>query len=415
MAKTILLIPAYQPEKTILKLLEALVCSRDLSDPDAARRHEAGKGRDPVLEAVFVVDDGSGEEYRDLFDAAQKLGCHVVRHEKNRGKGAAIRTGMHAAVGLYGPDVHIVTADADGQHLPADILRVAAVLQKENAAPGEPPGREKGLPQRKPSVQEEGLSRRKPPLQEEETLPQRKPPVLVLGVRDFSGKEVPFRSRWGNRITAAVFRLSTGRACIDTQTGLRGIPAALLPLALATEGDRYEYEMQFLLKAVRQADLRQVTIETVYEEGNRTSHFRPVRDSLLIYRRPLRFFLTAAASAVVDWILFLLLIRLFGSSAFSAYRVSVAEDAAAASALSRIGSGVVNFALNRKWSFQSKGRIGAEMVRYLVLFLANLFCNASAVAGLTLAGVPAALGKFMVDVVLFLVNYQVQKRWVFSK
>ena len=109
------------------------------------------------------------------------------------------------------------------------------------------------------------------------------------------------------------------------------------------------------------------------------------------------------------------LIRLFGSSAFSAYRVSVAEDAAAASALSRIGSGVVNFALNRKWSFQSKGRIGAEMVRYLVLFLANLFCNASAVAGLTLAGVPAALGKFMVDVVLFLVNYLVQKRWVFSK
>ena len=80
-----------------------------------------------------------------------------------------------------------------------------------------------------------------------------------------------------------------------------------------------------------------------------------------------------------------------------------------------MGSGILNFTLNRKWSFQSRGRVGIEAVRYLVLFSANLLCNASAVAWLTLAGVPAALGKFMVDVILFFINYQVQKRWVFRR
>lgn len=60
-----------------------------------------------------------------------------------------------------------------------------------------------------------------------------------------------------------------------------------MPLALSTEGDRYEYEMNFLVEAVKTAPLVMIPIETVYEKGNAGSHFRPVRDSLLIYRDPL--------------------------------------------------------------------------------------------------------------------------------
>ena len=66
------------------------------------------------------------------------------------------------------------------------------------------------------------------------------------------------------------------------------------------------------------------------ENRQRPSGSKPFRDSRLVSRRPVRFFLTAAASAVVDWTLFLLLIRIFGSSAWAAYRLAVAEDAAAA-------------------------------------------------------------------------------------
>ena len=462
MGKTIILIPAYQPGAEMPDLLKAL--TRYLRDSRSG------------IVGIVVVDDGSGEPYQPLFAAAQALGCQVVHHEKNCGKGAAIRTGIRAVVDSFGEDVHVVTADADGQHRPADILRVATVLGEEAAsADGNRPadilrvasvlGKEAASADENRPADPEADERT------QDTVPQEKP-VLVLGVRNFSGETVPFRSRFGNRFTAAVFKLSTGISCGDTQTGLRGIHAALLPLALATEGDRYEYEMNFLNEAVRRADLVQVPIETVYEKGNRVSHFRPLRDSLRIYGKPLRFLISSLAGAFVDWFLFLVLLKMFGipafSSAFSSGRRGTAgagrfawgntvgneallgraagaghlawENTAgnealfgrafasgtgaaaassmpvlAASVLSRLGSGTVNFLLNRYWCFGSRGHAGAQALRYLALFIANMLCNACAVAGLVSAGVPAALGKAVADVALFLINYQIQKRWVFRK
>ena len=401
MAKIVVLIPAYKPEEKMLKLLESLsgFSGRSAAGPGREKEDKTKKNTEkPVseetaeIDGIIIVDDGGQEEYRPLFDAAEAMGCRVVHHEVNRGKGAAIRTGIQEAMERFGSDVHVVTADADGQHLPKDILRVARAVLDHNARGG--------------AVR----------------------PVLVLGVRDFSGKDVPARSMLGNRITAAFFRLSTGTSCGDTQTGLRGIPAALLPLSLETEGDRYEYEMNFLTEAVRNADLIQIPIETVYEEGNRTSHFRPVRDSMLIYKKPLRYAASAAGSAAVDWALFLILLKLFGVSAFTSGKLgtagaagaaakaagTAARAAGAAAAAARIGSGLFNFELNRRWSFQSRGHAGREAVRYLLLFGGNMLCNAGLVSAFSYAGMPAALGKAVADVTLFVVNYHVQKRWVFG-
>ena len=377
MEKMIILIPAYKPEDKMLRLLESLGKYR------GTKSHVGDNScREKEIDGIVIVDDGGQEEYRALFEAAEAMGCSVVHHEVNRGKGAAIRTGIQAAIDSFGKDVHVVTADADGQHLPEDIVRVARALTEKNTR---------------------GTVR----------------PTLVLGVRDFSGDQVPWRSRMGNRITAAFFRLSTGTACGDTQTGLRGIPAALLPLALDTEGDRYEYEMNFLTEAVRKADLVQIPIETVYEEGNRTSHFRPVRDSFLIYKKPLRYAASALGSAGVDWALFLLLLKIFGVSAFSSGRAAAAGEGAAAraagmsAAAARVGSGLFNFEVNRRWSFQSKGHAGREAVRYFILFGANMACSAGMVTAFSYTGMPAALGKIITDVTLFAANYHIQKRWVF--
>ena len=145
MGKIVVLIPAYKPEEKMLKLLESLRVSlsgsavenirgkEDDTETAAEKKTSAGTAE---IEGIIIVDDGGQEEYKALFDAAEAMGCRVVHHEVNRGKGAAIRTGIQEAVECFGTDVHVVTADADGQHLPKDILMVARAVLDHNAPGG---------------------------------------------------------------------------------------------------------------------------------------------------------------------------------------------------------------------------------------------------------------------------------------
>ncbi len=178
------LVPAFEPDHRLVELVAAL---RD--DPGAR---------------LLVVDDGSGPRAEPVFEAVRATGALVVRHPRNRGKGAALRTGF-AEVARRWPGEAVVCADADGQHRPEDVRRVAARV--EQGATG-----------------------------------------VVLGGRRFVG-EVPLRSRAGNAATRWLFRAVTGRDVRDTQTGLRGFPPGLLPWLGTVRGDRYEYELEQLLRA----------------------------------------------------------------------------------------------------------------------------------------------------------------------
>lgn len=220
---------------------------------------------------LVVIDDGSAARTQPIFDLCASLGCIVVHHDRNRGKGEALRTGLRAAREHFPNLAGVVTADGDGQHRVNDILRVAHAL--ETTASG-----------------------------------------LILGTRDFSGSHVPFRSRFGNRFSSLFFRLSAGVSCPDTQTGLRGIPAALFDFALSVSGSRYEYEMNLLFSAAQQhIPLRYIPIETVYEDNNSVSHFRPLRDSARIYAAPLRFAIASLSSFFIDILLFSLFALLLPS------------------------------------------------------------------------------------------------------
>jgi glycosyltransferase involved in cell wall biosynthesis len=192
---------------------------------------------------VVVVDDGSGPESEPVLHTAADLGCTVLRHAANRGKGAALKTGLTHVAEAF-PDHDVVTADADGQHSTADILRVAERV---------------------------GATGR-----------------IVLGVRSFD-TDVPARSRFGNSLTRALFRAATGHDVRDTQTGLRGYPAAVLPWLRSIAGERFEYEMNVLLDAARTGrPVDQVTITTTYLADNASSHFGSVSDSVRIYWPMLR-------------------------------------------------------------------------------------------------------------------------------
>ncbi|WP_433824576.1 glycosyltransferase family 2 protein [Actinoplanes sp. CA-015351] len=195
-----------------------------------------------AAERIVIVDDGSGPEFEPALTAVRALGCPVLQHPVNQGKGIAIKTGLrYAETTLGGMDV--VTADGDGQHSADDIRRVA-----------ERSGRD----------------------------------LIVLGVRRFD--PMPLRSRFGNTVTQVLFRNATGRAVTDTQTGLRVYPAGLLGRLGAVEGERFEYEMNVLLDAARTGQpMEEVVIPATYLDGNAASHFGGLTDSIRVYRPLLRF------------------------------------------------------------------------------------------------------------------------------
>jgi len=214
--KIVVVIPAYEPEDSLVGLISSL-------QPDFAR--------------IVVVDDGSKRADAVFARVAEMEGVTLLRHAVNRGKGAALKTAFAAIMKDFPDAAGVVTADADGQHLPADIASVA-----------------------------------------KSTLDH--PDRFTLGVRAFDG-DVPLRSRFGNAWSRWFFFLLTGTMVYDTQTGLRGIPSKFLPELCDMPGDRYEYESSMLVAAARMKEKPvQVRIKTVYLEGNRTSHFNPIRDSI---------------------------------------------------------------------------------------------------------------------------------------
>lgn len=109
--------------------------------------------------------------------------------------------------------------------------------------------------------------------------------ALVLGVRNV-GKDMPWKSRWGNRITRTVFRLLSGAEISDTQTGLRAFRMELLDEMYQVSGERYEYETNVLMQMVTSnVPIIEIPIHTIYRnEKNSTSHFRVIKDSVSIYK-----------------------------------------------------------------------------------------------------------------------------------
>lgn len=336
----VVLIPAFEPDHQLVDVVDRL------------------RQRDPLGDIV-VIDDGSGPKYAAVFAAVAARGCAVLDHDTNLGKGAALRTGLQFAQRAY-PGAEVVCADSDGQHAPDDIL---AVGRAARANPG----------------------------------------AVVLGVRQFTGP-VPLRSRVGNNVTRLAFRFVSGVDVPDTQTGLRGYSADLIPWLLSVPGERYAYEMSVLVEAARTGrPIVTVPIATIYQEGNPGSHFRPLVDSARVYLPLVRFAASSLAAFVVDLVLLLVLMGLTDRLLLSVV-------------LARLVSSAVNFTVNRRFVFGAREvpLLGAALRYYALaaaLLVANYLVLATFVERLGVALLPA---KLLTEVVLFLVSYVVQRAHVFG-
>jgi len=177
----------------------------------------------------YVVDDGCPDGSGTVADAA---GAVVLRHPQNRGKGAALRTGVRRAR-ADGHDC-VVALDADGQHDPASI---PVLLQAATEA------------------------------------------ELVIGCRRRDPRRMPWTRRCTNGSSSLLLSRICGRALHDTQSGFRAYRGPALDL-LPPDRDRYDAESEWLVRIAR-AGMRivEVPIDTLYGPPSR---YRAVRDTLLI-------------------------------------------------------------------------------------------------------------------------------------
>ena len=327
---------------------------------------------------IILVNDGSKAENLHYFETAAQNPCvHILHHEENRGKGAALKTAFTWFLANRPDRAGVITVDGDGQHHPEDTRACAEHLLESGK--------------------------------------------LTLGVRDFSLPGIPARSRSGNRITSFVFKAFVGMTISDTQTGLRAIGRKDLEILNTVAGDRFEYETNMLLAMKEhEIDFDEVKIRTVYIEENKSSHFNPIRDSWRIYKLILAHFfkytLSSLFSAVLDEGLFLLFSVLLVPLSLSGMVLTTISVTGA-----RIISSLVNFYMNHRMVFHSRVPMGKSLLRYCALavpqFVAQLLLTQGVLWLFNIQDHQLFLRGLVYCIVmcaLFFISFVVQRRWVFS-
>ena len=325
---------------------------------------------------IILVNDGSKQENLHYFTdlAAQHPEIHLLHHEVNKGKGAALKNAFRWFLANRPDGYGVVTVDGDNQHHPADTRACCEHMLKTGHT--------------------------------------------VLGCRDFNQADVPARSSFGNKTTSMIFKIFVGMTISDTQTGLRAIPRGVLEELVEVYGDRFEYETNMLLAfKTKGIVFDEVKIRTVYIEENKSSHFRVIHDSWRIYKLILahffRYTLSSLASAVVDTGAYSLLSALLPFSGFAL--------TAAAGVIARVISSLLNFFMNQRLVFKTNVDTKKAMLRYYMLALPQMVAQVLLTQGVyALLGIPDSANGLrtviyaVVMTVLYFMSYMIQQRWVFA-
>lgn len=187
---------------------------------------------------IVVVNDGSNDD--SVFQSINNKAV-VLQHDKNLGKGQALKTGFCYCKNNIGDIIGVITVDADGQHSIEDVNKLYMEFHDNKKS-------------------------------------------LILGSRQFEGN-IPFRSKLGNKLACEILERKTKARIKDTQTGLRAIPIEYIDDLIKLEGNGYEYEMNMLLYFInKKISIIEKPINTIYINKNKQSKFKALRDSLKIYK-----------------------------------------------------------------------------------------------------------------------------------
>lgn len=351
--KVIPVIPSLNPDKKLINYVNGLI--------------KVG------FKKIIVLNDGSKKDCDKYFNELSKSeNCIILNHKVNQGKGRALKTAINYYFdnGLDKEYLGIITADCDGQHIPNDTLKVAEKLNENNNS-------------------------------------------LILGTRDFNSKKVPFRSKFGNKITTIIFKLLYGKRINDTQTGLRAIPNEFLLDCLKLTGEKYDYEINMLIESVRkEVEIKEEIIETIYIDENKSSHFHPIKDSLKIYKVLFNQFFRFTFSGIFSFLLDILLFWLLVNYVFALLNPSL--NIILSVIVSRIISSLVNFNLNQTIVFGCNDFKKIYFLKYYALCIVQMILSAILTTLLYKVLINETVAKIIIDSILFFISYNIQRKYIFG-
>ena len=312
---------------------------------------------------VVVVNDGSEEKYDEVFNKLPKEVVYLS-YPVNGGKGHALKHGLKfIKENFY--DCTIVTLDSDGQHKVSDAIKICDECENKETD------------------------------------------SLILGSRNFD-KKAPRKSRFGNFMARTSFLISTRHKIYDTQTGLRAFNSRLLEMMIDIQGERYEYEMNVLLEAIREKiPIIEVKIETIYIDNNSGTHYSPFKDTMKIFKEVIKYSASSLIAFGVDFGLYSLLIAI--NNPWEYWLI-------ASNILARIVSASINFTINYVLVFRSKQKVWKALLEYALLAIFVLTVNSTLLWVLVnYAHFNEFVAKVIVEGTMFIVSWIVQRLIVFRR
>lgn len=319
---------------------------------------------------IILINDGSSSTLQNYFNEAKNNNCVVLNHSQNFGKGQSLKTGIKYIIDNYNSEKiqGILTVDSDYQYSCDDVLTIAeTMIQNPNS--------------------------------------------FIMGLRNFSNTKLPLKTKIRHKLSQAFFKLSTGKKCSDTQCGLRGIPKQLFNLAIEESGKRYDYEMNFLMDAVLITETIYVPIESKIISKDKISYYHAFSDTIRVFAR----FLTFIGSSMFAYVLDFSLFSILGTIIFPKFISNEDLIIWISTAAGKAAAGVINFTINKKYSFKTKNKSISEFLKYVVVFFIKFGGSAELVTLLKFIPIPLPLLKCIIDTLIFFISYRLQKVWVFKK